>query len=321
MNGARGLLFHLLHSIGEGGQADVYLARLDVVGGHFACKMLREAWDPLAREQFRREAERQARVAGDHVVRIIAQNHDAPRPFIIQEYMPHGSLADEIERRGAFGLAEALVTARSIAVALADVHFKGIAHRDLKPGNVLRAPDGSWKLNDLGIAATIDASQQVRAPGFIGTPAYAAPEQFRGLATPKSDVYALGVILEELLLGAGVESSLFGDQRLPWDVRLLIAQLRAEDPSLRPTSAGVVGLLDAAIRMPRQPAASVAPPPSPPPPPIPVRAPSGGGSGWGWLAAGAGFLGLLALASSGGGKRWDSASGRYRWPDGTYAPD
>src|SRR5260370_31432911 len=144
------LFFDIVHSIGHGGQADVYLVRLRKTGGVYAGKFLREAWDPLAREAFRREAMRQDRIGGDHVVPIIAWNLDAEKPFLILEYMPHGSLADEIRRRGQMAPAEALTTTRQIAVAVAEMHAQGVVHRDLKPGNVLRAPDGRLKLNDLG---------------------------------------------------------------------------------------------------------------------------------------------------------------------------
>jgi serine/threonine protein kinase len=240
--------FDLLHLIGQGGQADVLLARMRILGGHFACKMLREFRDPLAREQFKREGVRQHRIASDHVVRVIAQNFDAERPFIILEYMPKGSLADEIKRRARFPLAEALSIVRRVAVALADLHAKRVVHCDLKPGNILIAPDGSLKLNDLGLAATIDLTQHVRAPGFVGTPAYAAPEQWKGIASAKSDVFALGVILGELLLGTPSTASLLLDGGIPIDVRMLIARLCAEDAAQRPTSAEAVALLDEAIR-------------------------------------------------------------------------
>jgi len=317
-NSAPELFFDLIRSIGHGGQADVYLARLRLMGGHFACKMLREAWDPFAREQFRLEGMRQHRVAGDHVVRVIAHNFDAPKPFIILEYMPKGSLADEIARRGRFPPADALKTVQRIAVALADLHHKGVVHRDLKPGNVMLSSDGSLKLNDLGLAATLDLSQHVRAPGFVGTPAYAAPEQMLGLASAKSDVYALGAILEELLLGVLGAASIALAAEIPMDVRVLIARLRAQDPTQRPTSAEAVPLLGQAIRMSR--ATSTAPIILPRALAVaPVAASNGSGGFWGMLAGAATIFGLAAFAS-GGGKRWDAASGRYRWPDGTFAP-
>ena len=156
-------LFDIVRSIGHGGQADVYLLRNRASGSVFAGKFLREAWDPFAREQFRNEAERQARVAGRNVVPIVAWNLEAERPFVVLEFMPHGSLADEIMRRGRLPPRDALVAIRAIAVAVAELHSRGVVHRDLKPGNILRASDGRLVLNDLGIAATMTFSEYVRA--------------------------------------------------------------------------------------------------------------------------------------------------------------
>lgn len=96
------LIFDLGHFLGDGGQADVFLLRLRATGSVFAGKFLREVWDPSAREAFKKEAERQARVASDHIVRIVTWNFDVPKPFVVMEYMPRGSLAKEVERRGGF---------------------------------------------------------------------------------------------------------------------------------------------------------------------------------------------------------------------------
>jgi len=314
------LFFDFVQSIGHGGQADVYLVRLRKTGGLYACKILREAWDPLAREQFRREAARQRRIAGAHVVPIIAWNLDAERPFLIQEYMPRGSLAGEIARRGKLAPIEALETIRQIAVAVADLHTRGVVHRDLKPGNVLRAKDGSLKLNDLGCAATMTLSEWVRAPGFIGTPRYAAPEQMLGLASEKSDVFALGVMLHEFLLGvpgsqADLPSKLLGGAAQ--QLNGLIGRLCAKDPRLRPTSAAAITMIDEALGALRACELRTLDPVA-----VHVRAPAASaahkdGNGWEWLLGGAALVTSIALLSR-AGSTWDPYVGRYRGSDGRF---
>lgn len=317
---AHDLVFDIVCSIGHGGQADVYLVRLRRTGGVYAGKFLREAWDPTARDQFRREAMRQNRIAGQHVVPIIAWNLDAERPFLILEYMPHGSLADEIERHGKLSVAAALTATREIAVALADLHTRGVVHRDIKPGNVLRGKDGRLKLNDLGLAATMTFAEHVRAPGFVGTPAYAAPEQMLGLSSAKSDVFALGVILYELLVGVpGPRSSLpppiFGS--LATGLDLLIARLCAKEAAFRPTAADAIQLVDEVLRLVRAEHRSPVIERVPNIPPPTPRASGDGGSPWGWLFGAAAFVGAVA-ALSGGGSTWDSSVGRYRGANGRF---
>jgi serine/threonine protein kinase len=151
-----------------------------------------------------------------------------------------------------------------------------------------------------------------------GTPAYAAPEQMRGSASAKSDVYALGVILEELLLGTpGIAPFVFAPE-VPTDVRVLIARLRAQGAPQRPTSAEAVSLLEEALR--RRPEAAATRIVLPQQPMLtPATTSKGSGTFWGALLGAAALLGLTASASR-GGRRWDSSVGRYRWPDGTFAP-
>jgi len=312
------LFFDIGHSIGQGGQADVFLVRLRATGGVYAGKFLREAWDPTARQQFRNEALRQNRIAGKHVVPIIAWNLDAEKPFLILEYMPNGSLADEVKRRGRFAPAEALATMRELAVALADLHGRGVIHRDMKPGNVLRASDGRWKLNDFGFAATMTFAEYVRAPGFVGTPAYAAPEQVRGLCFPRSDVFALGVILYELLRGVpGPRTTRLSQVLGPAarQIDILIDRMCAVEVALRPSSADVVGLIDEALRM-LQAASRAAPAPAAPAP-RPQQPQQTTGDGMGWLLGALALVGTVALLS-GGGSTWDSTVGRFRGPNGQF---
>jgi serine/threonine protein kinase len=312
------LFFDIGHSIGHGGQADVYLVRLRSTGGVYAGKFLREAWDPMAREQFRNEALRQNRIAGKHVVPIIAWNLHAEQPFLILEYMPHGSLADEVVRRGTFAPTEALATMRELAVALAELHARGVVHRDMKPGNVLRGADGRWKLNDFGFAATMTFAEYVRAPGFVGTPAYAAPEQSRGLCSPKSDVFALGVILYELLIGVpGPRTTRLSQVLGPAarQIDILVDRMCAVEVALRPSSADVVGLIDEALRLLQTANGPASLPGAPGPKPQWPQQTTG--DGLGWLLGAFVLVGAVALLSD-GGSTWDSTVGRFRGPNGQF---
>src|SRR5689334_3573084 len=89
----------VIRHIDSGGQADVYELRHVVLGARYAGRVLREAWDPLARDEFRKTVERHLRAAGPRVVPVLAYDLNAPRPFMVLEFMPHGSLADELARR------------------------------------------------------------------------------------------------------------------------------------------------------------------------------------------------------------------------------
>jgi eukaryotic-like serine/threonine-protein kinase len=235
--------YAILHVIGHGGEAEVRLLRDHRTSKLYAGKFLTAHWDPEARVRFRDEVLRQVRVGGDGVVPVVDYNLECERPFVVLEYMPKGSLADEIRRRGKLKRVDALTAAREIASALIRLHRAGVVHRDVKPGNVLRSVDGRLLLNDLGCAATMSPSDYVTARGFVGTYAYAAPEQHDGFATPASDIYALGVTLLELVTG----SSARGHAQLPGALGSLLSRLMNEDPSGRPCAFHAYRELDAAI--------------------------------------------------------------------------
>jgi serine/threonine protein kinase len=170
-----------------------------------AVKVLREAWDPTARMAFAREVLRQMRVHDAGVVRVVGGDLVGARPFALLEWMPSGSLADRIEswRDGGHVHAAfyALQQLYDAALQLSELHAQGIVHRDLKPANVLVDHADRLRINDLGCAATLDYRPILPASHFYGTPIYAAPEQFQNFAGPASDVWALGMILYEMLTG------------------------------------------------------------------------------------------------------------------------
>lgn len=203
----RNIAIEFAWSIGHGGQADVYLARRSDTGSWLAAKVLREAWDPYQRRAFVQEAHRQLRCAGPGVVPIIGWNLDAPQPFILVPYMPKGTLRDCIAAHASrqsvarLPAEQALRMARQIAESLAHIHQRNVVHRDLKPENILVDTDGRCIINDFGLAATMVHDAWLHTTGFLGTPQYAAPEQFEGVHVTASDIWALGLILHEMLTG------------------------------------------------------------------------------------------------------------------------
>lgn len=317
--------------INSGGQADVYEVR-HVGGGRYAARVLREAWDPVQREEFQRAAERQMRAAGPGVVALLAYNVAASRPFMILEYMPKGSLADEIQRRaGRFTLVEALAIGQALAEGLANFHAKGLAHSDFKPGNALQTNAGGWVLCDFGSAATISAQEIFRADGWAVTPPYTAPEQFRGVTSQASDIYALGVVVFELITAARQVTAerllqinaVHG--RLATGLPELIARMTAVDPRQRPTARAAVALLNAARRIAApghaptlEPQTLVVPMMTVPGPAPAPPTPSGESSPWLKFFGTMGAVLATAAVVNRSTKRWDGGAGRYRGSDGKF---
>lgn len=195
--------------IKRGGMADVYLAYDEALDRHIALKIaLPElAVDTTFVERFRREARAAARLRHANIVQIYATGATPNNEnYIAMEYVPGGSLTDLLEQLDARGEAlttgYALALMRQVADALTVAHRAGIVHRDLKPSNILLRRDGTPVLTDLGIAVIKDDPRLTRTHALMGTPNYMSPEQAAGhVVDGRSDIYALGVILYELLAG------------------------------------------------------------------------------------------------------------------------
>src|SRR5215471_3909128 len=253
--------YRLLERIGAGAYAAVYRGRHELMDVDRAVKVLRpRALDgPGGRDQLLHEARVAARLRHPNVVAV----HDCGiaadgTPYIVMELVAGRSLAQRL-RAGGPSVAETLRVGRLVAAALDHAHGLGIVHRDVKPANVLLGDDGAVQLTDFGIA---QAGRDRGGPGApwagLGTPAYMAPEQRLGeRATARTDVYALAVVLAELLTGRtpGGPADPGGapvDPLLAPAVDAVLARGLAREPRRRPATAGdLVRALSAAIDAPR----------------------------------------------------------------------
>ncbi|KQQ49213.1 serine/threonine protein kinase [Pseudomonas sp. Leaf127] len=195
--------FDIDGEIGEGAMATVYLATQRSLERKVALKVMAAslAEDPSFCERFLREGRTLARLSHPHIATIHDIGNVGPLYYMAMEYLPSGTLK---ERIGAGLAAEyGLVYIRQIAAALGYAHAQGLVHRDVKPANILFRADGTAVLSDFGIAKSMDDRTQFTQAGFaIGTPSYMSPEQARGQDIDgRADLYALGVVLYEILVG------------------------------------------------------------------------------------------------------------------------
>jgi WD40 repeat protein/tRNA A-37 threonylcarbamoyl transferase component Bud32 len=196
--------YHVSNLLGRGGFAVVYLANDPFVKRQVAIKVLPAQFTDTAamRSRFQQEAEIIAALEHPAIVPIYDYGDHAGQPFIVMRYMSGGSLAERVQH-GAMGIDETARILHRIGSALDRAHDQGIIHRDLKPGNILFDQYGDAYLSDFGIARLTEASLKLTGGGAIGTPAYMSPEQVYGdrPVDGRSDIYALGVILFEMLTG------------------------------------------------------------------------------------------------------------------------
>ncbi len=202
--------YRILQHIARGGMADVYLAEDVDLERNVALKVMLDALaasDPQFAERFRREAQIVAKLNHPNIVQVYTVGQTAKgQPYIAMQYIEGGSLRDKLkelaEREKLLTTEQGLNIIRYIALALGAAHKAEIVHRDLKPANVLIRPDGAPVLVDLGIAAVRGGAKLTQTGSIIGTPAYMSPEQVRGQSIDgRADLYALGVIIYEILAG------------------------------------------------------------------------------------------------------------------------
>jgi serine/threonine-protein kinase len=198
--------YHIERPIARGGMADVYLARDTQLDRYVAVKVLfaEYARDPSFVERFRREAQNAAGLNHPNIVGVYDYGAQQGTYFIVMEYVEGRSLRDILRAEERLAPMQAARIASEIAGALDFAHQRGVVHRDIKPGNVLITPSGQVKVTDYGISANpTDAAAGLTQTGaVIGTATYFSPEQAQGYQVDgRTDVYALGVVLYEMLVG------------------------------------------------------------------------------------------------------------------------
>lgn len=202
--------YEIVGPLGAGGMGHVYRARRVRLGDEVALKVLSTEADVEARERFLRESRAAAQLRHPNVVSMLDFDVDADgRPFLVMELLSGPSLREEIAVGGAMPAARALPILRVVASALQLAHDHGVVHRDVKPANIVahrfHSGDRVYKVIDFGIASLAtppDATRLTLPFTFLGTVAYAAPEQLTGdPALPATDQYALATVAYELLTG------------------------------------------------------------------------------------------------------------------------
>lgn len=194
--------YRLLDKIGEGGMAEVWRAKDTALDRTVALKILRPQYsaDPEFLARFRHEARAAANLAHPNIVNVYDIGEADGRHYIVMEYVDGADLKELIRSSAPFSVERTVNLAMQIAAAVGHAHRAGIVHRDLKPQNILVSGDGRVKVVDFGIARAMSAASVTETGVVLGTAHYLAPEQAAGQpVTPATDVYALGVVMYEML--------------------------------------------------------------------------------------------------------------------------
>jgi eukaryotic-like serine/threonine-protein kinase len=195
--------YRLLHRVGSGGMADVWCAEDQQLTRQVALKLLhrRFAEDPEFVERFKREASSAASLQHPNVVSVFDRGEWEGAYFIAMEYLDGRSLKEIIREEAPLDLLRAIDLTIQILRAARFAHQRGVVHRDIKPHNVIVDGEGRAKVTDFGIARA-GASDMTETGSIMGTAQYLPPEQAQGHAvSPQSDLYAIGIVLYEMLTG------------------------------------------------------------------------------------------------------------------------
>jgi serine/threonine-protein kinase len=247
--------YELGQELGKGAMGAVFRAWDTVLDREVAVKQLNLvlSGDDEYASRFRREAKALARLTHPNIVQVYDLFEDGGRHWMVLEYVKGGDLASYLKDKGRLSITEAASVVIPVAQGLAFAHSQGIIHRDLKPANILLTSERNPKISDFGIAKLSQSSQLTQVGSVLGSPRYMSPEQCSGGAVDnRTDIYALGITLYELLSGrapfVGETSSVLARQivekplplseildHLPGHVEKLIFRMLAKDPDKRPS--------------------------------------------------------------------------------------
>ncbi|MDX6743168.1 protein kinase domain-containing protein [Actinocorallia sp. A-T 12471] len=251
--------YRIESKVAKGGMATVYVGRDTKLDRVVAVKVMHAhlAQDEQFVRRFMGEAKAAAALSHPNVVAVYDQGTDGAHTYLTMEYLPGRTLRDLLDERGRLPVRDALGIMAPILSALGAAHRGGLIHRDVKPENVLLTRDGQVKVADFGLARAETDSKQTKTGMIIGTVAYMAPEQvIDGRADARSDVYAAGILLFELLTGRQphqgdtplavayahvndpipLPSQLVPD--IPPRIDALVMSVTSKDPAGRPMDAG-----------------------------------------------------------------------------------
>ncbi len=221
--------YQIVRMIGEGGMANVYLAYDTILDRNVAVKVLRGdlAEDEKFVRRFQREAIASSSLTHPNIVEMYDVGEDDGKYFIVMEYIEGKTLKSLVKRRGKLTVEEVIDIMSQLTSGLMCAHDSYIIHRDIKPQNVMIFDNGGVKITDFGIAMALNSNELTQTNSVMGSVYYLPPEQANGSgATIKSDIYSLGILMYELLIG-----------KLPFKgenaVEIAIKQMRDPIPSVR----------------------------------------------------------------------------------------
>lgn len=232
--------YEILSLIGGGGMSNVYLAHDVILGRDVAIKILRYDFtnEEELHRRFQREALSATSLTHPNIVSVYDVGEDRDMHYIVMEYIKGKTLKQYIQEFSPLSPAKSVQIMKQLTSAIAHAHENGIIHRDIKPQNILVDDEGNVKITDFGIATTLNATSYTQTNSVMGTVHYLSPEQARGgIATKKSDIYSLGIVLYELLTG---ELPFSGESA----VSIALKHLQTETPSIRALDASIPQALE-----------------------------------------------------------------------------